>query len=251
MERELQVLRDRRELAQAAAARVAAVWKEAVAQRGLFTLVLAGGSTPRELYALLGSDVSYNSMPWDKLYLFWGDERWVPAADARSNFLMVQETLLHGRSLAPHQLWPISTDTASPDDAAEQYRRDLTTFTARHPATDPEQLGWPVFDLVLLGLGADGHTASLFPGSSALDEQELPVSWVAEPGMEPRVPRITLTFPVFARARQVLFLVCGPGKQPLLDQVLADREASDPFPAARVRAADQLAWFVCDYHPPS
>jgi 6-phosphogluconolactonase len=197
------------EAAQEAAARLAAV-------AGAGHLALAGGSTPRRAY-----EIAAERRPdWSGAEVWWGDERCVPPDDERSNYRMTHEALLARLDVAPRVVHRIRGEL-SPADAADDYAREL---------------GDQPLDLVLLGLGPDGHTASLFPNSPALDERERTVV-PAEPGLEPFVPRVTLTLPALERARIILFLVAGPDKAPAVARAFGDAEPGPGTPASLVRSA--------------
>ncbi|MEJ0026300.1 MAG: 6-phosphogluconolactonase [Rhizomicrobium sp.] len=199
------------------------------AKDGAFALCLSGGATPRRLYELLGEPPFRDSFPWSRTHLFWGDERFVPPDDPRSNYRMVREALLSRVDIPAANVRPIPTQGLSPDDAAQRYERVLRGF---HRA-DPDS---PLFDVTLLGLGPDGHTASLFPGSAVLEERE---RWVA-PGAGAE-PRITLTYPALENSRHVAFLVDGAAKRDILARVLGGDAA---LPAARLKPRGELRWFV-------
>ena len=209
------------------------VTRNGVQQRGRATIALAGGNTPRTLYRLLGSEYR-DDMPWADLHVFWGDERYVPATDSQSNYRMVRETLLDHVPCPAGQIHAMPTGFAQPADAAEAYAGVL-----RHVFESPA----PQFDAILLGLGADGHTASLFPHAPALREAVRPVVAVTAPASPPI--RLTLTMPVLTRARHVFVLLDGPEKATALDLVLAPGADPDRYPAAGLlRATGQLIWWV-------
>jgi len=198
----------------------------------LFRIALSGGNTPRLLYERLASQDFRERIEWRRLDLFWGDERFVPHTDERSNYRMVRETLLARAPVLIDHVHPIVTD-GDPDEAARRYEALLHgIYGAECLSPSP-----PLFDLVLLGLGADGHTASLFPGSRALDESD---RWVAAVyGRE--VPRITLTYPSIACSGAIVFLVTGGDKA----DVVARVQQGDPaLPAARIQAEGEVVWFL-------
>ena len=228
----MRVLPDAGALTAEALERVLAAAEEAVRARRTFRIALSGGDTPRALHlALAGSGGARASFPrWE---VFFGDERWVPADDPASNLRMARETLLDHAPIPAASVHPIPTELASPAEAARAYERTL-----RARLGDPPRL-----DLVLLGLGADGHTASLFPGEPALDARGVLVAPARVPatGQE----RVTLTFEALAAARRVLFLVSGAAKAPALRAALAGEPGATPPPAARVRPRDGgLLWLV-------
>jgi 6-phosphogluconolactonase len=219
----------------AAVARRGAEWLHAAiaANPGRIAVALSGGSTPKPLYQLLAAPPLRDTVPWPRIHWFLGDERFVPPDDPKSNFRMVREALA-GAPVPGENLHPIPTVGMSPEEAAAAYERELQSFYGA-PTLDPAR---PLFDAVLLGLGADGHTASLFPGTAALDEQ---VRWAAAVvGAQPE-PRITLTFPVLESSRAVAFLVSGADKRKALQGVLrGDRS----LPAARLRPVGTLTFLV-------
>lgn len=175
-----------------------------------FYLALAGGNTPRTLYNLLARKFR-NRIPWDRVHLFWSDERYVPQDDPRSNYRLVRESLLEHIEIPASNIHQMRTDFADPDDAAMSYETVLRGHFS---------LPWPAFSLVLLGLGVDGHTASLFPGSPVLEERK---RWVL-PTIGPTEPhlRLTLTLPAIAHAKQVYFLVAGRDKANAMQRTLTE-----------------------------
>ncbi len=229
---------DAEAVARAAAAAVTEAAAEAIAERGRFTIALAGGSTPRALYRLLAdAREPYRAVVrWGAVHVFFGDERHVPPDHPDSNYRMVAETLLaHVMPASVHRMEGEQRDAST---AAARYAADLARSFALDPARDPP----PRLDLVLLGLGADGHTASLFPGSPALDERR---RWVVAPFVEHLgASRVTLTLPVLDRAARVVFVVSGPEKAPALASVLAPAPGAVPPPAARVRPETPPTWIA-------
>jgi 6-phosphogluconolactonase len=210
---------------------------EAIRERGRFTLVLSGGSTPERTYRILARPVRTAALDWSRTYLFFGDERFVPPDDERSNFRMVQRSLLAGVPIPADHVFPMATAAATAEEAARDYADQLGRF---FPAA-----AWPRFDLVLLGLGDDGHTASLFPGAAALKVADTWVTWSPPGRLPPPVDRITLTYPVLNAARQVAFLVAGANKAAVLKQVFMENADRQQFPAAGIQPADgTLTWFV-------
>ena len=206
---------------------------DAVRSTGRCSLVLSGGSTPRRLYGLLASRFR-EQIPWVDVHVFWGDERYVPPDDAQSNYRMAKETLLDHVPCPAAKVHPMPTHFSDPDAAARDYEATLRSYFAGGP---------PEFDLVLLGLGPEGHTASLFPESSALAE---PTRWVL-PVMTPADPpvRVTLTFPVLNRAAHAYFLVTGSNKARALHHILTCTADPNTFPAAGVRlASGTLIWWI-------
>ena len=222
------------------AAALAAVVAGAVAERGRCALALAGGSTPRRLYERLAEQPFRDTIPWPHLFLFWGDERCLAPDHPDSNYRLVAETLLDRVPIVPEQIFPMP-GTLDPESGARAYERTLRDFFGI-----PQGIrGCPRFDLILLGLGADGHTASLFPGSALLDEGERWVAPAAAPETAlPAVPRLTLTLPLLNRARHLFFLVSGAAKERIADAILARAPQAMDVPAARIEAAGDCRWFL-------
>jgi len=217
----VEVLADGAALAARAADEVLRAAAEALAARGTFSIALSGGNTPRETYRTLarrGSETDFAR--WE---VFLADERVVPAADERSNGRLVRETLLAGAE-SPPRFHAVPTELGDPAAVARAYERELRGALER-------------IDLVLLGVGTDGHTASLFPGDPALDET---ARWVAPAGLDTDLPRVTLTYPALAGARHIVLLARGAEKRAALRAVLAGED----LPLARVRGADPALWLV-------
>ncbi|MGD8490479.1 MAG: 6-phosphogluconolactonase [Anaerolineae bacterium] len=210
MDAQVIVVPDPAALAAKAAERFAAAAQEAAPSRGRFGVALSGGSTPRALFRVLASEPYQGQIPWAQTHIFWGDERCVPPNDPNSNYYLAHETLLGHISIPPENIHRIRGEL-EPEAAARAYDRELQDVYC-----GPR----PRFDLVLLGLGRDGHTASLFPGSPALHEAEqLAVAVQAEYEDRP-AQRVTLTLPAIKTARQVLFLVAGADKSEIVRAVL-------------------------------
>jgi len=224
------------DLFQAAGEELIRTATEAIAQRGRFSIALSGGSTPRSLYTLIAANAS-STLPWDKMFFFWGDERHVPADDADSNYRMAKETLLSKVAIPPANIFRIPAENPDADAAAEAYEQTLRKFF------DPAPGEFPRFDLILLGIGPDGHTASLFPETPALEEKVRLV--VANRVEKMNTVRITLTLPVLNAARCVLFLVSGIDKAGALHEVLEGNGPAEKYPSKLVRpSAGRLIWFV-------
>jgi 6-phosphogluconolactonase len=237
---EVVICPDADHLAARAADRILQAADEAVRARGRFTLALSGGSTPEKTYALLAQPERSGRLDWSRIYLFFGDERFVPHDDPRSNCHMATRSLISRAPIPAGRVFPIPTDTSSPSDSAARYARTLADFFGVAADGPP-----PALDLVLLGLGDDGHTASLFPGRPALAEQK---AWVtaSPPGvLPPPVDRVTFTFPALNAARAVLFLVAGAGKATVAQDVLEGGAGVDRAPAAGVRpVSGTLTWML-------
>jgi 6-phosphogluconolactonase len=236
----LMICTDIEHLAARAAEFVTATAEEAVKERGCFAVALAGGSTPEPMYALLAQAERQDAIPWSKTHVFFSDERFVPHTDARSNFGMAQRSLLNHVPIVPSQVFPIQTDCESAAVAAAEYAERIASFFAVH-VNDPP----PRFDLVLLGMGDDGHTASLFPGSPTLRVTDAWVTWSLPGVKQEPVDRVTMTYPIINAARRVAFLVSGRKKAEVLREVLEGRAAREEYPAAGVCPdPGTVAWFV-------
>ncbi len=222
MKRDIQVFASRAELARGAAEFLTAQAGKAIRKRGTFTLALAGGQTPKDLYTLLAREPYRSEMDWEKVQLFWGDERCVPADHPDSNYRMVKESLLHAVPLPAENVNRIRGEVA-PSIAAAEYADLLREkFAAEHPR----------FDMILLGVGADGHTASLFPGTSAVQEETRLAVEVFVPALN--IWRVTLTLPVLNAAHEVVFLVAGKQKAPIVQRILTLDHPTRDLPASLV-----------------
>ncbi len=234
-EPEVKVFEDPERVARAAASRFAELAREAVAERGLFTVALAGGSTPRRVYELLAGEDFRERIDWRSVHVFFGDERAVPADHADSNYRMASESLL-SRVPVPekniHRIEGVGDAAANASDYESEMR-----------GLFGEDAVWPRLDLVMLGMGDDGHTASLFPETVALDERR---AWVAANWVEKLGAwRVTLTAPAVNAARHVLFLVVGAGKAERLREVLKGERDPARLPSQLIRLEDgTLEWFA-------
>jgi 6-phosphogluconolactonase len=218
------VVDDATALAKAAAERLMA---RIAANPVRIAICLTGGSSPKQLYRFLARDANTGRIPWDRVHWFIGDERFVPAGDPLNNMSMAKNIFLDAFAPAAN-IHPIPTDTADPKEAALRYERELQSFHGAREL-DPAK---PLFDLVLMGVGPDGHTASLFPGYPALEERSRWVVGVARAPVEPFVPRVTLTLPALASCREMLFEVAGQEKRAILTRLLAGED----LPANRARS---------------
>lgn len=229
----IRVLPDPKALAEAAARHVVESAQTAIDARGAFSIALSGGSTPRELHLKLASPPLVDEVDWSRVHVFFGDERCVPPDDAQSNYRMARETLLSRVPIPPEQVHRMRGELP-PDEAAQRYEAELQRFFDTEP---------PRLDLILLGMGDNGHTASLFPGLRAVHEQQrwVVAEYVAEVGMW----RITLTPLILNLAREVVFLVAGAAKADMLRHVLEGPYAPDERPAQIVRPTPgELSWLI-------
>ena len=208
------------------------------ANRGRVAICLTGGSSPKHLYRLLATEPYRNRLPWHRVHWFIGDERFVPAGDPLHNMAMAQAAFLN-QCAPPQNVHPIPTTTADatdPDSAAALYQRELQSFYGADKLDD----GRPLFDLVLMGVGPDGHTASLFPDQPTLDATARWVVGVPRANVAPFVPRVTLTLPALASCHEMLFEVAGADKRAMLTRVFA----GESLPANRARSTGKTVWLV-------
>jgi 6-phosphogluconolactonase len=224
------------EAARFAAGYTVRVARESIRDRGIFFWAVSGGATPRHYFEELAAKSGTEATQWDKWHIFWADERFVDQDDALSNYRLVKDALLARIKIPEANIHPVPTAEPSPAAAAEAYETTLRQVMG-------SEGDFPRFDLIHLGLGADGHTASLFPGDPALTENKCWTTWVAMAGIKPKVPRVTLTLPVLSAARQVLFLVSGEYKIALVERIVSGRETA-ALPAAMVEPQGGVMWVV-------
>jgi len=236
---EIVVCPDAAALAAEAADRIVAAAREAISHSGRFTLVLSGGSTPERTYTLLAQSPRREQIDWSRAWLFFGDERFVPHDDPRSNYHMAQQSLLKPAAIDPTHVLAISTNLETPAQCAAQYESSL-----RHFFDLDADNSFPEFDLVLLGLGDDGHTASLFPGKPSLDEKRTWITWSPPGTLPPPVERITFTLPLINPAREGVPLVSGAAKAAVVQEIREGPPDLHKRPASGVRPAGKLTWLV-------
>ena len=224
------------DLFQAAAEEFVRVGRNAIGAQGRFTVALSGGSTPKSLYSLLAE--KHRDFTWNRTFLFFGDERHVPPDHPESNYRMVNESLLTKIQIPAKNIFRVKTEDPDPVAAALGYENEMREFLSA------EEVPFPRFDLILLGMGPDGHTASLFPGSDGLKEQS---RWVIANWVEKfKTNRITLTLPVLNNAAEVMFMVAGADKADMVRQVLEGKN-SPPLPSQQVQPNDgKLLWMLDD-----
>jgi len=231
--RETIVVADEKAIAEAAAHRLINRLEEA---KDRAAICLTGGSSPQGLYRLLAEEPWRSRVPWGRVHWFIGDDRFVPEDDPLSNMGMARRLFLDKVGVPRGNVHPIPTDADDPENAANLNQHTIREFYGAG-RLDPAR---PLFDLVLMGVGPDGHTASLFPGQRELDEKERWVVGVAKAGMEPWVPRVTLTFPALASTREMLFIVDGAGKRDIVRRVFSGED----LPAARAYSDGALVWLL-------
>ncbi len=232
---EIRILTTPQELFEVAAEEVVRAATEAVAQSGRFTIALSGGSTPKNLFNLLATNAR-TVFPWDRTYFFWSDERHVPPTDPESNYRMAEEIMLSKIPVNAGNVFRIAAENPDAAAAAEAYEQTLRKFFQLQPGQVP------AFDLILLGMGPDGHTASLFPNTAGLQEKTRLViaNWVDKL----KANRLTMTLPVLNSAREVAFLASGTDKAQVLRTVLEEDAPPEQYPAKLVRPTGRLIWFV-------
>lgn len=235
MKMETRVFPDIDALSRGALEELLRVMQDAIKQRGRFTIALCGGRTPAKLYTLWAHAENYGvETPWDRVHLFWGDERYVPQDDPLSNYRMTRKTLIEQVAIPAANVHAVPTNLPTPERAAEAYEAELRGFFGGDA---------PAFDLQLLGLGVEGHTASLFPGSPALDEKQRWVLAVEAPAKPPR--RITLTPVVLNQGRNSFFLVAGADKREILAALRSEPDSKpSQYPAGRIRSAGRTLWLL-------
>ena len=232
----IRILKNLDQVSSAAAEELVKSAVSAVEKRGVFRIALSGGSTPKTLFSNLVSDQEFKKqMPWQSTHFFWSDERTVPPDHADSNFRMAREAMFKHVEVSETQIHRIHAEE-DPNHAAEEYEKEIR----KHFNISAPQL--PSFDLILLGMGPDGHTASLFPGTEALKEQKRLVvsNWVSKFNTH----RITFTVPLINHAAAVMFLVCGEDKAATLKAVLEGPRDPEVYPSQLIKPDGDLIWFV-------
>ncbi len=228
MQRQVEILPDRSAIVSRALEIVLEVYKRAIAREDKFTIAVAGGSTPKPLYELL----ALQSLDWSKVHVFWGDERYVPVSDPKSNEGMTRKAWLDRVAIPAENIHPVPTYDNDPADAAQRYQQHIQEFFGILPSE------FPKLDLVLLGIGDDGHTASLFPGTRALTVMDRLVTF----GQKDDRPRVTFTATLINKADTILFLVDGIGKASALKAIMATDGDANTYPARLIRA--ETIWLV-------
>jgi len=241
-EDQVEIFADIHELTLAAAQQFARLAGKAVQDHGVFAAALSGGATPKLLYRLLATDTAIRSaVPWSKVHLFFGDERHVPPDHADSNFRMANEAMLQALGTEQLHVHRMRGEISSATEAAAQYEEDLREFFEPRGRLNG---GFPRFDLIFLGMGPDGHTASLFPDSSGLHET---TRWVVANWVEKfQTDRITMTFPVLNAAAEVILLVSGPDKAALLAEVLQPAAGVQKYPVQKIRPRNGIKRWLLD-----
>ncbi len=230
MNRIVEVLPDKAALIQRSLELVLTKMQDAIAQRGICTIALSGGSTPKPLYEQLGQ----HNLPWDKIHVFWGDERYVPVTHPDSNEGMARKAWLDQVPIPAANIHAMPTASGDPEQDARQHEAELQAFFHIQPG------GFPILDIILLGMGDDGHTASLFPYTDALQVRDRLVTVGNKDGQ----PRITFTAPLINQARTVIFVVAGASKRPALEQVFAATGDAENYPSRLIQPQGELWWLL-------
>ncbi|HAX89995.1 MAG TPA: 6-phosphogluconolactonase [Cyanobacteria bacterium UBA11370] len=230
MNKIVEVLPDKGALIERSLDLVLAKMQEAIEQRGRCTIALAGGGTPKPLYEAIATQ----DLPWDKIHVFWGDERYVPPDHPDSNEGMARRAWLDKVNIPPSNIHPMPTDGASPQDDASKHEAQLQEFFGTAVGE------FPPFDIILLGIGDDAHTASLFPHTEALHVKDHLVTVGNKDGQ----PRITFTASLINQAHCVIFLVAGASKQPALAQIFAADADPITYPARLIQPQGELLWLL-------
>lgn len=230
MSKKVEVLTDRAALVSQALELIRSKMETAIAEQGRFTIALAGGSTPKPLYEAIASQ----NLPWDKIHVFWGDERYVPPDHPDSNQLMARNAWLDRVEIPQANIHPMPTDEADPAVAAAKYEKHLQEFFHSSPGE------FPSLDVVLLGMGDDAHTASLFPHTAALKVKDKLITV----GNKDDNPRLTFTYPFINAARCVMFLATGANKKPALAQVFAPTADDLAYPTRLIQPKGELVWLL-------
>lgn len=230
MNKIVEVLPDKAALIQRALQLTLSKIQTAIAEQGLFTIALSGGSTPKPLYEAIAT----NQLPWDKIHVFWGDERYVEPDHSDSNQLMARRAWLDSVDIPANNIHPMPTDEADPAVAARKYEEHLQEFFKTQPGE------FPAFDLILLGMGDDGHTASLFPQTEALRVSDRLITVGNKDGQ----PRLTFTAPLINQARCVMFIVAGANKRTALDQIFAPEADEFAYPSRLIEPQGELWWLL-------
>ncbi len=228
MNRIVEVLPDQAALIQRALELTLSKIQTAITERGLCTIALSGGSTPKPLYEAIAT----NQLPWDKIHVFWGDERYVAPDHPDSNQLMARRAWLERVDIPAHNIHPMLTDEPDPVAAASKHEEHLREFFKTQTGE------FPTFDLILLGMGDDGHTASLFPHTEALRVRDRLITVGEKDGQ----PRITFTAPLINQARCVMFVVAGANKRLALDQIFAPVADELTYPSRLIKPQGELWW---------
>jgi 6-phosphogluconolactonase len=247
MKPQIEIFDDNEAMARHVADRIMSQARKAIGERGRFTFVLTGGKSPLPLYRLLAEDAAYRDFPWQQTLCFFGDERDVPPDDPKSNYLLARKNLFHSGRVPDENIFRFHAELPDPDRAAAEYEEKLRSLFSKEECLD----GFPRFDVVLLGLGANGHIASLFPCAEALHEKKRWAVANLVPDLDEQ--RLTLTYPVFNAAREIYLQSIQPLKKQIIENVLeAEEKKFRPFPVQGIGPVDGgYYWFLTRATAPS
>jgi 6-phosphogluconolactonase len=214
---------------------------ECIKKTGRFTIMLPGGSTPETVFEYLALPETQKTIDWRSFFVFWGDERYVPADNPDSNYRMAHRSLLSKVPIQEENIFRVPTEAGTVEEAAKTYEKTLKTFFSKGPMSG----GFPVFDLILLGMGRDGHTASLYPDNPALKEFKRWVTAVRAPASAPVRKRISITFPFINSSTRACFLVTGSEKTEIMKDVLKEESLKEKkIPSSMVNPKEEIIWFT-------
>jgi 6-phosphogluconolactonase len=223
---------------------IAETIKRTLQEQKFFTVALSGGNSPRLIYSMLAENEMKKKIDWNKVFIFWGDDRYLPHTSPESNYRMAYDTLLSKIEIPQENIFRIPTEVSPPEEAALLYETIMKKVFVKLGAIDLNKK-LPVFDLVILGVGRDGHTASLFPGHRAVNEQK---RWVTHVRAHARVTlhdRITITLPVINNAKNVMFIISGEGKGKIIKDIFENKSVGKVYPASMIKPHDgQSVWFI-------
>ncbi|MBP7792117.1 MAG: 6-phosphogluconolactonase [Candidatus Goldbacteria bacterium] len=212
--------------------------------QGFFIMALSGGNSPRLIYSMLAEKKFNKKIDWSKVIFFWGDDRYIPHINSESNYRMAYDTLISRIDVPQENVFRIPTEVSPPEEAALLYETIMKKVFIKLNAIDIDKK-LPVFDMIILGVGRDGHTASLFPGHRAVNEQK---RWVTHVKAHARVTlhdRITITLPVINNAKNVMFIISGEGKGKIIRDIVEEKRAGKAYPASMIKPHDgQSVWFI-------
>lgn len=232
------------DMSQNAAENIVNYGLESIKQKGFFTISLSGGNSPRQIYSLLPEIARKKGLNWNRVFIFWGDERYIPHTHRESNYKMAYDTLLSKINIPQQNIFRIPTEIEPVDSVALLYEKIMKKFFTLARMIDHKKK-LPIFDLILLGIGSDGHTASLFPGHKAINEQK---KWVVYVKAHARVTlrdRITITLPVINAAKNIMFIISGEGKGKIVKSIMEEKKRATVYPASKIKPEDgQTIWFI-------
>ncbi len=215
-----------------------------IKNKGFFIIALSGGNSPRMIYSELARISTDKNFSWDKILVFWGDDRYIPPTHRDSNYKMAYDTLLSKINIPQSNIFRIPVEISPPENAALVYEKIMKKIFFNLKMVDFKK-NLPVFDLILLGVGLDGHTASLFPGHKAVNENK---RWVMHVKAHARVTlrdRITITLPVINNAKNIMFIIAGEGKGKIIKEILSEKKSAKVYPASLVKPDDgKSVWFI-------